>query len=59
MKPTYWWCLEHNKVEENFGCGSTTRIGPYDTAQEAAGAPDRTRQRAAEQEARDKKDDED
>ena len=54
-KPTYWWCLEHKRVEENGGCGGTTRIGPYDSAQDAAKAPERTRARAAEQEARDKR----
>jgi len=54
---TYWWCLEHKRVEENGGCGSTTRIGPYDSAPEAAKAPERTRARAAEQDARDKTED--
>jgi len=59
MKSTFWWCLEHRKVEENFGCGSSTRIGPYDSAQEAASALERTRKREAEQEERDRKEDED
>lgn len=54
--PNYYWCLEHNKVEESVGCGSTTRIGPYATAAEAATALERTRQRKAEQDARDNKD---
>ena len=54
--PTWWWCLEHKRVEQGFGCGGTTRIGPYDSEQEAAKAPERTRVRAAEQEARDKAD---
>jgi hypothetical protein len=55
MNPTWWWCLEHKQVEKDFGCGSTTRIGPYDTREDAAQAIERTRDRAAEQEARDKK----
>jgi hypothetical protein len=57
--PTWWWCLEHRKVEKDFGCGSSTRVGPYDTEQEAANAPERTRARAAEQESRDKADQKD
>ena len=52
----FYWCLEHNTVEESIGCGSTTRIGPFATAAEASGALERTRQRKAEQEARDDKD---
>ncbi len=52
----YYWCLEHNKVEESLGCGSTTRIGPFATAAEAAGALERARKRKAEQEARDAED---
>ena len=50
---SYFWCLEHKTVEEGFGCGSTSRIGPYDTPAEATTALDRTRKREAEQEARD------
>jgi hypothetical protein len=53
---TYWWCLEHKRVETNGGCGSTTRIGPYDSADEAAKAVERTRARAAEQDAKDRED---
>lgn len=54
---SYFWCLEHKKVEEGFGCGSTSRIGPYDSADQASSALDRTRKREAEQEAKDKADD--
>jgi len=54
--PNYYWCLDHNQVEESIGCGSTTRIGPYVSAAEAATALDRTRQRKAEQEKRDAED---
>ena len=52
----YYWCLEHNQVEESIGCGSTTRIGPYATATEAATALERTRKRKEEQDARDAED---
>lgn len=53
---SWWWCLDHKKVEEGADCpsGSTSRLGPYDSAQHAAGAIERTRKRTAEQEARDK-----
>lgn len=53
---TYWWCLEHKRVEQDGGCGSTSRIGPYDSEQDAAKALERTRARAAEQEAKDRAD---
>ena len=49
----WYWCLEHRQVEESIGCGSTSRIGPYDTPEQAAGALQRTRQRESEQEAKD------
>jgi hypothetical protein len=50
----FWWCLEHKQVEEFLGCGSTTRLGPYDTAQQAAGALGRVKQREDEQVEKDK-----
>lgn len=49
----WFWCLDHKCVEHDFGCGSTSRIGPYQTQAEAASALERTRQREAEQRARD------
>ncbi len=50
----YWWCLEHKAVEEHLGCGSTSRLGPYDTREKAAGAIARTKTREAEQSVKDK-----
>ena len=50
----YWWCIDHKAVEEGLGCGSSTRIGPYDTADTAATALGRVRQREDEQEAKDR-----
>lgn len=50
---SWFWCLDHKRVEENIGCGSTSRIGPYETRAEAETALERTRKREAEQEARD------
>ena len=49
----YWWCLEHKKVEEHLGCGSTSRIGPYDTPGQAQGALSRIARREKEQEQKD------
>lgn len=50
----YWWCLEHKTVEEGLGCASSSRIGPYDTPDKAAGALARTKAREDEQSAKDK-----
>jgi hypothetical protein len=50
----YWWCIEHKTVEEGLGCGSTTRIGPYPTQEQAASALDRVRKREDEQAEKDK-----
>lgn len=52
----WFWCLEHKTVEEGLGCGSTSRIGPAATPEEAASALERTRQREEEQKARDVED---
>lgn len=52
----YYWCLEHRCVEQDLGCGSTSRIGPYPTQAEAANALSRVKQRETEQVARDEAD---
>lgn len=46
---SYWWCLEHKETEEGLGCGSTTRLGPYPTREQAALALRRINAREAEQ----------
>jgi hypothetical protein len=51
---SYWWCLDHKCVEQGLGCGSTTRIGPYDDERQAASALERVKQREKEQEEKDK-----
>lgn len=50
---TWFWCLDHKRVEQDIGCGSTSRIGPYATQAEAETALERTHKRETEQEARD------
>ncbi len=35
----YWYCLTHNKVEdEDDGCADRQRLGPYTTREEAQAA---------------------
>ena len=50
---SYWWCLDHKCVEEGLGCGSSTRVGPYESAERAASALERIGKREKEQEAKD------
>ena len=50
----YWWCLDHKQVEEGLGCASSSRIGPYDSADKAATALDRVHTREDEQDQKDK-----
>ena len=38
LEPTFWYCQKHRTVEPFHGCGSTERIGPFDTEAEAAAA---------------------
>jgi hypothetical protein len=51
---SFWWCLEHKSVEEGLGCGSTSRIGPYDKPEQAQTALQRIAVREKEQEQKDK-----
>lgn len=53
----WWWCLKHKRVEQDAGCGSLTRLGPYDSAARAATALERVRARGDAQDARDQRDD--
>ena len=32
----WWFCLIHQLVEEGTGCPNASRLGPYDTHDEAA-----------------------
>lgn len=50
---SWFWCLEHKKVEEGIGCGSTSRVGPHATREEAAEVMERIREREEQQKARD------
>ena len=48
---SWFWCLNHKTVEEGFGCGTTSRLGPYATQAEAATALERVRKRKQEEDA--------
>jgi hypothetical protein len=54
-KDTFWFCLDHHRVESFEQSDSKNRLGPYDSADEAAGALDRiaAREQKWEQEDRD------
>ncbi|WP_243074873.1 SPOR domain-containing protein [Microbacterium sp. SS28] len=52
----YWYNLKTGKVEKGFESPSVDRAGPFDTPEEAAGAPEVLRERSrawSEDEARD------
>jgi hypothetical protein len=53
----YYWCLSHSEVEHGPGCANMKRLGPYDTPEQAAQAPERTRARTEQQDALDEADD--
>ncbi len=45
MADTYWFCLEHHRVEGEDGCRSADRLGPYATRAEAERALDKVAER--------------
>ena len=53
----WWYCLRHGRVEKGDGCPNQERLGPYDSEERAAAAPQRAAERTAEQDARDRADD--
>ncbi len=38
MTETWWFCLKHNRVEQQKGCANAERLGPYATREEAGRA---------------------
>jgi hypothetical protein len=38
LSGTFWFCMKHRRVEPFDGCGNSDRIGPFNTADEAAHA---------------------
>lgn len=54
---SWWYCLNHNRVEDENGCALTDRLGPYASREEAEHALESARARTAAEDARDKADD--
>lgn len=59
MGETWYWCLDHARVEPSAGCPNDRRLGPYDTREEAEDALARARARTAEMDRRDREEDDD
>jgi len=53
----WWFCLTHDRVEKGDGCPNKERLGPYATEQEAATVLQRTADRTAAEDARDRDED--
>ena len=45
---TWYFCLEHHRVEPQDGCKPSERLGPYATREEAARALEKVEERNAE-----------
>ncbi len=46
MSQQFWYCLTHQSVETGDGCPNKERLGPYETAAEAASAISRAAERS-------------
>lgn len=49
----FYYCLKHGTVEREGECKATDRLGPYPTAEAAAGALESIHQREAQKSAED------
>lgn len=45
MADTYWFCLEHHRVETEDGCRAADRLGPYGSRADAERALDKVAER--------------
>ncbi len=50
----FFWCTDHDAVEDDTGCRAEVRLGPYATRQEAAGALTAVQRRNEELDAEDR-----
>ena len=48
MLMSWWWCLTHNDVEPDAGCGHKDRLGPYQSQESARDALAAAGRRTAE-----------
>jgi hypothetical protein len=48
MSNAWYWCLDHNEVEQEEGCPNDRRMGPYETYDQAATALGRAHERTKE-----------
>jgi hypothetical protein len=48
MAGGFYFCLKHHTVEEADGCGTSNRLGPYDTREAAENALEKVRERNEE-----------
>ena len=48
LRPQWYYCLDHKRVEPLNGCRAEVRLGPYDTREEAARALEKVEQRNLE-----------
>lgn len=53
---SWWYCLNHNTVEDGSGCALTDRLGPYASKEDAEQALATARRRTADEDARDRAD---
>lgn len=48
LRPQWYYCLDHQRVEPRKGCRADARLGPYKTREEAARALEKVEQRNLE-----------
>ena len=48
MADRYYFCLKHHAVEDADGCGTSNRLGPYDTRTDAENALAKVKERNEE-----------
>ena len=41
----WYYCLDHNRVEGEYGCRDEVRLGPYDSQEKAAAALEKVEER--------------
>ena len=51
----YWWCLSHERVEEDHDCPGSDRLGPYPSREAAQNWKDRAEARNDAWDAEDRK----